>query len=487
MLRLKLWHRVFALTALATLAAVGSLLLVQQQAFRSGLLEYVNQIDRERAQGLLPALAGEYRAAGGWERIRRNPMRFRWLVDQALGGGRGSDLPPPDRLPRERPPRVGPPGREGPAGRPPLPPPGALQDDGPRRRYAVYDAESIPVIGPPEPWPGALTLPIEVDGAVVGSLYFLPLPRLESEWDLAFAQSQLRIGVVAALVVLLLATLASIGFARRMAQPLRQMAARTREIAAGNYAARIASDRGDEIGELARDFDAMAATLEQNREARQRWSAEISHELRTPVAVIRAELEALEDGVRPFDRAAVRSLAGEAERLSRLVDDLYQLSLADAGALAYRFEACDLAELLRAAVAAHRAVLERAGLAIDLQLPPAAPVRADAGRVAQLLGNLLTNSARYTDPGGRVRILLEHAGAHWRLSVDDSAPGVPLEALPRLFDPLYRVEASRNRAAGGAGLGLAIARRIAQAHGASIAAEPSPLGGVRIVMEWPAA
>ncbi|MBK8070111.1 MAG: HAMP domain-containing protein [Rhodanobacteraceae bacterium] len=358
MLRLKLWHRMFALTALATLAAVGSLLLVQQQAFRSGLLEYVNQIDRERAQGLLPALAGEYREAGGWKRIRRNPMRFRWLVDQALGGGRGAELPPPpqDRPPRERPPRMGPPGRDGGAGRPPLPPPGALQDEGPRRRYGGYDAPSIPVIGPPEPWPGALELPIEVDGAVVGSLHFLPLPRLESEWDLAFAQSQLRTGVV---------------LARRTAHPLRQMAARTREIAAGNYAARIASERGDEIGELARDFDAMAATLEQNREARQRWTAEISHELRTPVAVIRAELEALEDGVRPFDRAAVRSLAGEAERLSRLVDDLYQLSLADAGALAYRFESCDLAECLRDSVAAHSAALQRAGLAVDADLPPA--------------------------------------------------------------------------------------------------------------------
>lgn len=486
MLRLKLWHRMFALTALATLAAVGSLLLVQQQAFRSGLLEYVNQIDRERAQGLLPALAGEYREAGGWKRIRRNPMRFRWLVDQALGGGRGAELPPPpqDRPPRERSPRMGPPGRDGGAGRPPLPPPGALQDEGPRRRYAVYDAQSIPVIGPPEPWPGALELPIEVDGAVVGSLHFLPLPRLESEWDLAFAQSQLRIGVVSALVVLLLATLASIWFARRTAQPLRQMAARTREIAAGNYAARIASERGDEIGELARDFDAMAATLEQNREARQRWTAEISHELRTPVAVIRAELEALEDGVRPFDRAAVRSLAGEAERLSRLVDDLYQLSLADAGALAYRFESCDLAECLRDSVAAHSAALQRAGLAVELQAPATAPVRADAGRVAQLLGNLLTNSARYTDAGGRVRIVLEPAGAGWRLAIDDSAPGVPADALPRLFEPLYRVEASRNRAAGGAGLGLAIARRIAEAHGATLVAQASPLGGLRIVMEW---
>ena len=484
MLRIKLWHRMVALTALATLAAVGTLLLVQQQAFRSGLLEYVNQIDLERAQTLLPALAGEYREAGDWERLRRNPVRFRWLLDQALGSAPGSELPPPQRPPRERPPRLGPPGADFGPGRPPVPL-GAQLDGAPRRRYAVYDSSAIPVIGPPEPWPGSLTLPVEVDGHTVGTLRFLPSPQLESEWDLAFARSQLRIGIVSALLALLLGVLASMWLARRTARPLRQMAERARAIAAGDYAARIDSERGDEIGELARDFDAMAATLEKNREARQRWTAEISHELRTPVAVIRAELEALEDGVRPFDRAAVRSLAGEAERLSRLVDDLYQLSLADAGALAYRFEPCDLAASLRDAVAAHTAALARAGLQLEVQAPDMAPVRADGGRLAQLLGNLLTNSARYTDAGGRLRIVLEAAPRAWRMVMDDSAPGVPADALPRLFDPLYRVEASRSRAAGGAGLGLAIARRIAEAHGATLIAQASPLGGLRIVMEWP--
>ncbi len=484
MLRIKLWHRMVALTALATLAAVGGLLLVQQQAFRSGLLDYVNQIDRERAQSLLPALAAEYREAGDWERLRHNPMRFRWLVDQALGSGRGAELPPPPRPPRDRPPRLGPAGADNGPGR--LPPPG-VQDEAPRRRYAVYDASDTPVIGPPQPMAGSLQLPIDVDGQRVGSLRFLPTPQLESEWDLAFARSQLRTGVLAAVLVLLLATLASMWLARRTAQPLRQMALRARAIADGDYSARIDSARSDEIGELARDFDAMAATLEQNRDARQRWTAEISHELRTPLAVIRAELEALEDGVRTFDRAAVRSLAGEAERLSRLVDDLYQLSLADAGALAYRFEDCDLAACVRDALSAHAAALERAGLQVDADLPPAAPVRADAGRVAQLLGNLLTNSARYTDSGGRVRVALEAVARGWQLCIDDSAPGVPPDALPRLFEPLYRVDASRNRAAGGAGLGLAIVRRIAQAHGATIAAEPSTLGGVRIRIEWPKA
>lgn len=496
MLRTRLWHRMFVLTALATLAAVATMLLVQQQAFRSGLLAYVNQIDHERAATLVPTLAGEYREGGGWERLRRNPQHFRWLLDQAFGesrrvgrqpppggppGAHGMDGPPPGPRPPWPAPRDG----FGPHAPRPAPGPSGAQANPGARRYAVYDIDGLPVIGPPEPWTDSESIDIRVDGRLVGRLAFPPLPRLESEWDLEFARSQFRIGVGTALAVLLLATLASMLYARRLATPLRELAVRARAIAAGDYAARVASGRSDEIGELAQDFDAMALALQQNRDARQRWTAEISHELRTPIAVMRAELEALEDGVRPFDRGALRSLGGEAERLARLVEDLYQLSLADAGALAYRFEDCDLAELVREAAEAHAGALEKAGLTLELAVPDTAPVRADGGRVLQLLSNLLANSTRYTDRGGRVRIALVDAGEDWLLGIEDSAPGVPPAALAQLFEPLYRVDASRSRDAGGAGLGLAIARRIAQAHAARIVAQPSPLGGVRIESRWP--
>jgi two-component system, OmpR family, sensor histidine kinase BaeS len=328
-------------------------------------------------------------------------------------------------------------------------------------------------------------LPIHVDGHQVGSLVFLPLPQLESSYDLDFAQSQLRSGVVTALVVLLLATLASMIFARRLGLPLRWMADRAKRIADGDYAARVAMDRGDEIGELGRDFDAMAEALQRNREARQRWTAEISHELRTPIAVMRAELDALEDGVRQFDAQALHSLSAETERLTRLVEDLYQLSLADAGALAYRFESQDLAELLREALATQAKALDKAGLMLETELVASAPVEADAGRLGQLWANLAANSCRYTDRGGRVRVSLQAGPGHWRLVWEDSTPGVPEAALSQLFDPLYRVDASRSRALAGAGLGLAIVRRIVDAHGARIWAEASNLGGVSIVVEWP--
>jgi two-component system sensor histidine kinase BaeS len=293
--------------------------------------------------------------------------------------------------------------------------------------------------------------------------------------------------VATAVVVLVLAIIASIVFARRLVAPLRWMADRAKRIAGGDYAARVASERSDEIGELGCEFDAMAEALQRNRDARQRWTAEISHELRTPIAVMRAELDALEDGVRKFDDAALRSLSAEADRLTRLVEDLYQLSLADAGALAYRFESNDLAELLREVIQAQASAFAKAGLQVATELPGSALVRADAGRALQLFANLAANSCRYTNTGGQVRVSLRDHATCWRICWEDSAPGVPADALARLFDPLFRVDASRSRAAGGAGLGLAIARRIAEAHAATIVAEASPLGGLRILIDWPKA
>ena len=237
MLRIKLWHRIFVVTALATMLAVATMLVVQQRTFQRGLLDYVNQIDRERAQSLIPAFAGEYRESGSWDSLRGNPPRFRWLLDQATGAGRGADRPPPEMRPG---PGRGPFPGAGPRERPPRPgagmPPG--DGDGPRRRYALYDASGRSVIGPPTAWPDAVSLPIEVDGAVVGKLAFQLLPRLESSWDLDFARSQLTHGVVTALVVLVLAIVASMVFARRLVAPLRWMADRAKRIASGDYAAR---------------------------------------------------------------------------------------------------------------------------------------------------------------------------------------------------------------------------------------------------------
>ncbi|HEY6009101.1 MAG TPA: ATP-binding protein, partial [Geobacteraceae bacterium] len=243
----------------------------------------------------------------------------------------------------------------------------------------------------------------------------------------------------------------------------------------------------DELGRLAEDFNSLAMTLEQNEKARRQWVADISHELRTPLAVLRGEIEALQDGVRQANPETIHSLHGEVLRLGRLVDDLYQLSLSDVGALTYRKEELDLTELLDEALAAFGPEFTQKGITLTAHIPRdgRAVVFGDPARLHQLFANLLDNALKYTDSGGELIIRLVCDEARARLDFQDTAPGVSPYDLERLFDRLYRVEASRNRAAGGAGLGLAICRNIVEAHAGTITAQPSPLGGVRIILTLP--
>lgn len=291
--------------------------------------------------------------------------------------------------------------------------------------------------------------------------------------------------MIAGLAILCAALLCAYALAQRLLAPVRALADGTRALADGDYERRVDATRSDELGDLAGDFNHLAATLERNREARRQWGADIAHELRTPLSVLRGEVQALQDGVRTPTPAAFDSLQAECERLGGLVEDLYQLALADAGALEYRYETVDFALIVREAAAMQAAACMDLRIALDVRTPEALRVRGDERRLAQLVDNLLANSRRHTDAPGRIQLALAAYNARARLVVDDTTPGVPADALPKLFERLYRVEGSRTRAHGGAGLGLAICRAIVDAHGGRIDAYGSPLGGLRIVVELP--
>jgi two-component system sensor histidine kinase BaeS len=213
--------------------------------------------------------------------------------------------------------------------------------------------------------------------------------------------------------------------------------------------------------------------------------ADISHELRTPLALLRGEIEAMQDGIRATDRAQLDKLHDTVLQFSRLVDDLYDLALTDAGALNYRKAVFDLAEVLQDAVAAAEPRLSQQKLSLQCEIAPRLPVFGDARRLRQVADNLLKNSRRYTDPDGEIRLTAWWAAKRIYLKIEDSAPGVDQATLSRLFDRFYRAEGSRARASGGAGLGLAICRNIIEAHQGDIVAKPSPLGGLQIVISLP--
>lgn len=490
-MNLRLWQRLFlTFAALASIALAG-FVIWQQQAFRKGFLAYLDQAALERLQPVSDRLAQAYDENGNWDFLRNDTRQFGELIlperhraqrqskrierlREALPPEAAADVaqrhPPPAWRENER------------------------EREGRRRvlegsllsRLLLVDAQGAPVVGDPAIARGSASVPIMLDGERIGSLLLAALPRIRSAADLAFAREQLRNALIAGVAILGLALLLAFALARWLLTPVRELAAGTRALAAGDYTRRMGNRRRDELGALAADFNHLAHTLEQHREARRRWGADIAHELRTPLSILRGEIQALQDGVRTATPAALNSLHAECERMGGLIEDLYQLSLADAGALEYHFEPLDMGEVLAEALETQLPSLEESGLAVATAIASVPPIRGDARRLGQLIDNLLMNTRRYTDAPGRLRIELSAVAGEVILVLEDSAPGVPSDSLELLFDRLYRVDASRNRAAGGTGLGLAICLAIVTAHGGHIAASASALGGLRIEVRLPA-
>jgi two-component system sensor histidine kinase BaeS len=302
-----------------------------------------------------------------------------------------------------------------------------------------------------------------------------------------FLRSQYQGAAWLTALLLLLALVPAWWLARLATTQLDRLLHATAAIARGDFSVRIAPGGGVEVAAVGTNVNMMAASLERLDGARRRWLAEISHELRTPLSAIRGELDALEDGVRPLTPAAIVSIGEEARRLSALIDDLHFLAMSDLSGPSCRVADIDAAALVAKGVARFGPAAAQAGLALSMTpCPTPLPARWDAGRIDQLLGNLLTNSLRYTDSPGHITVSLAIVGSDIILAVDDSAPGVAPEHLPRLFEPLYRPDAARSQADGGSGLGLAVCEAIVRAHGGSIAATASAQGGLRVAARLPA-
>ena len=358
---------------------------------------------------------------------------------------------------------------------------------GATRRFTLLDAERQRIAGFTQPSPDAVERPIGVDGLTVGWVVLTPFESVSSGAEKRFADAQKRSAWAVGGAAVLLAAGVAFWVSRRLLRPVRRVAAASHRLAAGAYDTRVpVSGSHDEIGQLSQDFNHLALTLQRNEAMRREFMADVSHELRTPLGVLHGELEALEDGVRRLDGQALRSLQGEVATLHKLVDDLYELSLADVGALSYRKVDLDLRELIGATAGAFRERIQGSGLALQLALPEQPlPAFGDERRLRQLFSNLLENSCRYTDAGGTLRITARREGTRAVIDVQDSAPGVLPEQLPRLFERFFRAEGSRSRRSGGAGLGLSICQRIVEAHDGRIEARPAPLGGLWMRVELP--
>jgi two-component system sensor histidine kinase BaeS len=454
----------------ANVVLVMAAYLVHGWSFDKGLVDYLNQADEARLQPLLARLAEGHRTHGSWDWVTSDRLRWFELSREVLGSGR---LPgrPAEHARREGQGHALPPGNP-PAGAAPGDSPPALTID---PRLLLFDAQRQLLIGPSGRAPQAVLKPIEVDGRVVGHLGYVPRLQMVASLERVFQAQQTQTYAAIALGMLAAVLVNAALIARWLSGRLRALGAGTQAVARGDYGVRLPAQGHDELARLAGDFNEMAGALQAARQARQQWIADIAHELRTPLATLRAEIEALQDGVRAPDRANLDSLAQEVGRLTRLVDDLRLLSMSDLGALDYRLIPVDLGSLVKR----HLDDLPGAALSVQHELAPGLVVRADEDRMQQVLANLTQNTLRYTTPPVTLRVRLVRDAHEARLSWEDSAPGVPEDALPRLTERLYRVDASRASASGGSGLGLAIARAIIEGHGGRMQASASTLGGLR--------
>ncbi|HPE62237.1 MAG: HAMP domain-containing protein [Thiothrix sp.] len=371
------------------------------------------------------------------------------------------------------------------------PPPGGERGPSWRmsRRLLLMDARRQPIQGHLQDVPPARMIALHYRQQVIGYLHLYPPPESDDNRESRHFMERLRTtALFSTLVTLLTSLLIALLLSRQMVKPIQRLRNSTRELANGNYQSRVKIQGSDELGQLSHDFNQLAARLQENEQARQQWIMDIAHELRTPLSVLRGEIEAIQDGISHPDEPTIHSLHQETLHLQRLVEDLYHLSMSDNGALTYHKTELDLPALLRSCTEQFEPLFQEQQLDLQMELPRQAVFfNGDPQRLQQLFHNLLQNSLRYTDKPGQLQIRLAADNRSICIEFQDSAPGVPDEALPRLFERLYRVESSRNRATGGAGIGLSLCHNIVKAHEGRISATHAALGGLRILIVFPAA
>ncbi len=312
-------------------------------------------------------------------------------------------------------------------------------------------------------------VPLPWEGGTPGSLYISPEPSPGFPSPLSLSQSISRFLLWGALLAVAIALLFTFFLSRGISAPVKALTLAAVRLGQGDLSQRVELKDKGELGELAQTFNSMANDLERTEELRQSMVADAAHELRTPLSNIRGYLEAIRDGVVAPDAATIHSLYEEVILLSRLVDDLQELALAEAGELKMAPQAEDISELIYQAVAGMRAQAAVKGVSVSIDLPSKLPlVNIDSHRIGQVLRNLLENAVVHTNKGDSITLAARQQGNWVEVSVADTGEGISAENLPNIFERFYRVDKSRTRATGGSGLGLTIAKRLVEAHGGKI-------------------
>jgi len=430
-----LWFRLLVAFTLVIVIAVGAVFLFTGQAMRAQVQQFQERIQEARLSKMEFELSNYYRHQGRWGGIQPfveqwgNFYEWRIIVTDADGivvadseGELMGQLHEPDS-----------PGR-----------PIAV----PRTPYSL----------------GTLYVSSESSAGADFPLFYVLFERIG------------RFLLWGCLVAVGIAVVITFFLSRRILAPVKDLTLAARRLGQGDLSQRVQLKDKGEVQELAQAFNSMASDLGHAEQLRRNLVADVAHELRTPLSNIRGYLEAIRDRIIKPDAATIRSLNEEAMLLSRLVDDLQELSLADSGELKLLYQAEDIAKLIKQAVTPWQPSVAAKEMSLTLDLPDKLPpVNIDWQRISQVLHNLLENAVAHTGKGGTITVTATRQGDHVQVSVSDTGEGISVEDLPNIFERFYRVDKSRARATGGSGLGLTIAKRLVEAHGGKIEAQ-SELG-----------
>ncbi|WP_312209588.1 sensor histidine kinase efflux regulator BaeS [Acinetobacter variabilis] len=350
-------------------------------------------------------------------------------------------------------------------------------------RLSLYDAKRRFVVGEASDEQISYR-PIMVENQVVGYLGLKPVLDQDDALSINFFSNQKRYLFLVYGLSILASLIAALLLATYFKKPIQRLLNGTRELTRGNYQHQVKVKRNDELGDLSNELNQLAVILDQHETSRRQWVADTSHELKTPLAVLQAQIEAMQDGIRKPTPEHFASMLAQVTSLKKLTQDLAALAQADAQQLQFYYATVNPWEVVQQELMNFQPKFEQADLKVTIE-GDGAEVDLDLDRFKQIVANLLSNSIRYTEAGGQVHIHTEQNEKEWTLYVDDSPFGLTDEQLARIGERFYRVDDSRTRATGGTGLGLALSCKITQAMGGSLSFAHSPLGGLRCKLSFP--
>ena len=331
-----------------------------------------------------------------------------------------------------------------------------------------------------------LGTPITSDNEVIGILVPTLVPFQGNQRELEFIERTNVTLLYGALIGAVIALFLGIFLSRTITRPIRELTEATHAISEGDLSQQVQVRTSDELGELAQAFNRMSAELSHSVNSRKQMTADIAHELRTPLSLILGHAEAVHDGVLPPTKENFEIIREEATRLEHLVNDLRILSLADAGELSIIPQIIEPGNLLQEVASLYQIQTQKKNIELDLDIAPHLPtLEIDPGRITQVLTNILDNATRHTPEGGNILLSATKVGERVELAIRDSGPGLPKEDVERIFERFYRADASRQREDGGSGLGLAIAKSIVQAHNGQLSAESEAGKGLKVTISLP--